>query len=319
MSGAITAAVVVAGGAAYAANQAKGAARDAARSQRRSADAGIAEQQRQFDEVRALLKPYIVSGNGASAAQMAFLGLSDDATNLNDLKTRAADAAANAKFLRDQFTNSPPSTKYNRRARQEVIVRDAEAQAARLQDELKQAQASFNPNAGRDAEQAAVQGVLDSSQYRQGVKEGENAILQNASATGGLRGGNTQNALANFRPNLLNQLIAQRFAQLGDVAARGQASAAGQAELGQQSAGAVAGLLQQQGQIQAGQSLANGAANQQLVGGIAQAAGGLAGYYGNRPQTPQGVVAPAAPAVQPAAPQYGPPPVYNNPNAPLSA
>ena len=57
------------------------------------------------------------------------------------------------------------------------------------------------------------------------VFQGENAMLQNAAATGGLRGGNLQGALAKFRPQVLSQLINQRMAQLGGLAGMGQQAA----------------------------------------------------------------------------------------------
>ena len=52
--------------------------------------------------------------------------------------------------------------------------------------------------------------------------EAENALLQNASATGGLRGGNTQSALSELRPALLTSLIEQSYSRAGDLAGYGQ-------------------------------------------------------------------------------------------------
>ena len=54
------------------------------------------------------------------------------------------------------------------------------------------------------------------------VQQGQDAILQNASAIGGLRGGNTQAALAQFRPALLSQLIAEQYNRLGGLSSLGQ-------------------------------------------------------------------------------------------------
>lgn len=53
--------------------------------------------------------------------------------------------------------------------------------------------------------------IMAGPEYQAMIREGENAILQNASATGGLRGGDTQNALANFRQNTLAQLVGAEF------------------------------------------------------------------------------------------------------------
>ena len=60
---------------------------------------------------------------------------------------------------------------------------------------------------GADAQQASIDALEKSPQFTALVKNGEEAMLQNASATGGLRGGNTQAALAQFRPQMLSQLI----------------------------------------------------------------------------------------------------------------
>jgi hypothetical protein len=70
---------------------------------------------------------------------------------------------------------------------------------------------------GAQAQQRAIQGIATSPEMQAYINQGENALLQNASATGGLRGGNTQAALAQFRPQLLNQLINQRFQNLSGL------------------------------------------------------------------------------------------------------
>ena len=46
-------------------------------------------------------------------------------------------------------------------------------------------------------------------------------MLQNAAATGGVRGGNTTGALATYRPQMLTQLIDQQYARLGGLSAQG--------------------------------------------------------------------------------------------------
>jgi hypothetical protein len=71
---------------------------------------------------------------------------------------------------------------------------------------------------GPEAQQAAIAQLESSPQFQAMMQQGESAILQNASATGGLRGGNTQAALAQFRPQLLSQLIQQQMGQLGGLA-----------------------------------------------------------------------------------------------------
>lgn len=75
---------------------------------------------------------------------------------------------------------------------------------------------------GSPEDQAAMLASIEQGPEMQAMMaQGENAILQNAAATGGLRGGNTQGTLAQFRPQVLNQLISQRMSQLGGLASMG--------------------------------------------------------------------------------------------------
>jgi len=128
---------------------------------------------------------------------------------------------------------------------------------------------------GPEAQQQAISGFEQSPLFQSMQQQGENAILQNASATGGLRGGNVQAALGQFRPQLLNQLIEQQYGRLGGLSAMGQASAAGQAGAGMQSAGNVGNLLANQAQATAGGQIARGGMQRQVFGdilGLAKAA-----------------------------------------------
>lgn len=131
---------------------------------------------------------------------------------------------------------------------------------------------------GQKAEQAAIDRIEGGAQFQSLVQQGEEGILQNASATGGLRGGNTQAALAQFRPQVLSSLINQQFSNLGGIAGLGQASAAGTAAAAQNTGNQVSQLLGQQGAAQAGGALASGQANANLA---SQVAGGLAQGFGN--------------------------------------
>lgn len=121
---------------------------------------------------------------------------------------------------------------------------------------------------GEQAQQAAIGAIEKSPFFSAMAQQGENALLQQASATGGLRGGNIQGALAQFRPGLLNQLVQQQMANLGGLSQLGQASAAGQAAQGMQSAGAIGNLLAQQGAAQAGGIMAKGGLTRQVFGDV---------------------------------------------------
>lgn len=74
---------------------------------------------------------------------------------------------------------------------------------------------------GPGAQAAAVDRLENDPTFQALVEQGETGILQNASATGGLRGGNTQAAMAQFRPQMLNQQIQQQLGHLGGLAGMG--------------------------------------------------------------------------------------------------
>jgi hypothetical protein len=133
---------------------------------------------------------------------------------------------------------------------------------------------------GPEAQQAAYSSVEGSPEFAELTRQGEEAILANASATGGLRGGNTQGALAQFRPAMLSQLIGERFSRLGGITQMGQAAAAGQAAAGQATGQQVSDLYQQQGAAIAGGLLAGGNAQAQYKMGVGNQIGSTLGTLG---------------------------------------
>jgi len=111
---------------------------------------------------------------------------------------------------------------------------------------------------GTDAQAAAIAALKDSPYFTSMLKQGENSILANASATGGLRGGNTQSALAQFSPSWLAQTISDQYGKLGGLTSLGQNAAAMTGNAGMATGNNVSNLLQQQGAAQAGGILAQG-------------------------------------------------------------
>ena len=184
------------------------AASNASAAQMAAAQLGIAEQRRQFNTMRGLLKPYVKAGNAGMEAQLALMGLS-----------------------------------------------------------------------GQHDQRQAINGIRQSPLFQSQVQAGENALLQNASATGGLRGGNTEAALAQFRPEMLSQAINAQMAQYGGLASVGQNAAAGVGNNGMIMGSNVANLLQQSGAAQAGGYLAQGQAAANTWGNIAGGAGFMAGQF----------------------------------------
>jgi hypothetical protein len=136
---------------------------------------------------------------------------------------------------------------------------------------------------GPEAEQAAIERIRSGETFQALTEQGEEALLQRASATGGLRGGNIQAALSEFRPQLLSSLIEQQYGRLGGMTQLGQRSAAGVGAAGMETGTNVANLLAQQGAARAGGELGEAKAFSGLfnlpaqVLGFQYGAGGKAG------------------------------------------
>jgi len=131
-------------------------------------------------------------------------------------------------------------------------------------------QAALAGLSGPEAQQAALEGISTSPGFQESVRQGEEAMLARASATGGLRGGNIQAALAQFRPQMLQSAIEQTYGRLGGLAGTGlnltqnlvtggQTAATGVGGAGQTMSSNVGNLLAQQGAAQAGGVLAGAA------------------------------------------------------------
>ena len=131
-----------------------------------------------------------------------------------------------------------------------------------------QAQMAALGLSGPEAQQAFVTQQEQSPFFQSLAQQGEEAILQNASATGGLRGGNVQGALAQFRPALLNQFLEQQYTRLGDLTKVGQASAAGVGASGITSATNIGQAYTQAGQARAGSIMGQAGAFNQALGTI---------------------------------------------------
>jgi len=118
--------------------------------------------------------------------------------------------------------------------------------------------------AGPEAQAAAIQQLMASPLYQSLYRNGEEAVLANASATGGLRGGNTQRSLADFSADTVAQTIERQLAQLGGLSGRGQQAVTTSGALGANTAAQLAQILGQQGQVRAGGLLTRGGINSQM-------------------------------------------------------
>lgn len=117
----------------------------------------------------------------------------------------------------------------------------------------------LNGNSGqRSAIDALKNSPLFTSQYGTGV----DTILANSAATGGLRGGNTENSLADFGQQLLASVIQSQLGNYGNLTQIGQAAASGTNSAALSTGNNISNLLGQQGS-----SGASGALTQGLLGG----------------------------------------------------
>ncbi len=150
-----------------------------------------------------------------------------------------------------------------------------------------QAQQNLVGLGGAGAQAQAIEALRSGPEYQALLQQGENRILANASATGGLRGGNVQGALGQFGPAMLSQLINDQYSRLGGLTSIGANAAAGVGNAGMQTGSNVANLLGQAGAANAGAALARGGAINQGLGGLTNAFGQ---YLGRTQQQAQPVV-----------------------------
>lgn len=245
-----------------AAKKSSSAASSASDAQVQQSYAAMDQQQVQFDRILELLSPYTAAATGNFDAN-AYLRANPDV------------AAAGA----------DPYQHYLNYGRSEG------RSFTGTQGSLEAQQNLLGLN-GAGAQGAAIS-AIESSPYFSGlVKQGESAILQNASATGGLRGGNTQGALAQFRPNMLAAMINDQYTKLGGITSLGQNAAAGVGNAGQNMANANSQLLGQVGAARAGGILGQASGQVQGINGISSAFGtGLSGLsqYFNQPTYSTGI------------------------------
>lgn len=166
-------------------------------------------------------------------------------------------------------------------------VRDLETQG------FQQQQAILNPilqdkqyeQMGMEQQRQAIQQIEQGPLFQELARQGEAALLANASATGRRGAEDTQSALARYRPQLLNQLIDQTYARLGGLTNVGQTAAQNLLNIGQSSAagtgaaaiqtgGAIGNLLAQQGAARAAGIQGAAAGQAAGVSGFANAIGG---------------------------------------------
>lgn len=224
-------------------------AQSAADTQAGASAAGIAEQQREFDAIQKLLKPYVDAGTGAlsgySSAQGNYAGaLGQYAGTLGQLNNLTG---AN----------------------------------------------------GTQAQQTAINALKSNPLYTNSMQLGQQSILANASATGGLRGGNTIASLGYLPGQILSNVMGTQIgnlgtslngisgllggygnqvSQYGNLVNLGENAAAGTGQAAQNTGNNITSLIGQQGAAQAGGTL--GTTNA-ITGGINNLTSALGSFLGS--------------------------------------
>jgi hypothetical protein len=136
---------------------------------------------------------------------------------------------------------------------------------------------------GADAQRQAIEGLEQMPGYQAQLGAGQRSIMQNASATGGLRGGNVQQGLAEFGSGLFGQYYQNQLNQLGQLQQQGANTNTNLANIRAGNAANIANQYNMMGQAQGQGILAQGAAaqknNSAMIGGLG-ALGGMMGGGG---------------------------------------
>lgn len=209
----------------------------------------------------------------------------------------ASPRAAAASYLQQAKTNMPNATldeqiaqaKYNAELQgQQITEQDLINEARSQVPTVESATSPYAGMTGQEAQAAAIEKVSSSPLLQELMAQGETGILQNQAATGGLRGGRTQAALAQFRPQMLQNEIDKLYSRLQGISGMGQQSILSAPTTATGTAPTYSGqsqipsLLQEQGAIQAGNILSQAKNQANLYSNIGQAVGwGLEKYAGS--------------------------------------
>lgn len=295
--GAIAGAAIVTVGGMVSANQKKQAIKGAANAQKDATNTAIAEEQRQYDlnmqeyqrkqaileqqqaQTTQLMTPYIQAGQGALYELMALSGVAmpQQPTTPAGLTAAQPSASERASLLPATSTDASGN----------MMIQGGPDVGAQT-SQISQVQGATNPYAGmtgQEAQAAAIENIASSPLLQELTAQGEQALLQQASATGGLRGGNIQGALAQYRPQMLQQAISDQYSRLGSLAGSGTSAISSLPYINQSGSmptNNLASLYGDLGAIEAGRIQSTGEAQGEMYGNIASGIGTGLDAYLNR-------------------------------------
>ena len=270
------------------------AAQAAAGVQAQASLSGIDEQRRQFDISQEQAAPFRGAGVSALEQQRILLGLGGNeqldpnAARRAGLEERIAALQGGGAGLRGgetgqitSFTGANGKTEFFNQESNQGSNQESNQQLSELQAQLSAIPQFTAEDRGtaQDQQARAFDQLADSPGQRFIRDRQERALLRNASATGGLGGGNVQTALQQQAVGFAQQDIQNQFGRLGQLAGQGQAVTTNQAQLGGQTASNISNLLGQEGAARASGILAPAQANAAVTNQALQLGGVALGAY----------------------------------------
>lgn len=132
---------------------------------------------------------------------------------------------------------------------------------------------------GPEAQAAAFAAMQDSPGQQFLKDRAQKNLLRNASAIGGLGGGNVRSALVQQGVGFAQQDLQNQFGRLGQLAGQGQSAAASVGGFGQQASTNIQNSIANSAQARSSGILNQSAATQNTIGGLAN----VFGQFSNRP------------------------------------
>ena len=210
-----------------------------------------------------------MSGVVNSIVEVGTFGLVDDITGVEGAQDAARDAAG------IQAQGAQAGIEEQRRqfdVTQEMLRPRVEAGDLALQQ-----QQNLIGLGGQEAQQAAFAQLQESPGQKFLRDRQQKSLLRNASAIGGLGGGNVRTALQEQAAGFAQQDLQNQFGRLGQIAGQGQTAGTNIGQFGAQTAGNIAGLTQAGSEARASGILGAAQAESQFTNQLLQLGGQAAG------------------------------------------
>jgi hypothetical protein len=234
-------------------------AKKAAKTQAKAIKQGIAQQAGQFAVTQGNIQPWVSAGRTDLGGIQDLLGmggstgLGSGASPADQVKFLVANTTGKTHNQIVQWLSANPDASPDSQLSAISSMADPN-ERARWQEYANASPyvpAGTAQSAG-DAQQAAIDSLKASPLFQSLYGTGVDTILQNQAATGNLRGGNTENSLAQFGSGLLAQVIQNQLANLGTVSGQGAQAGLGLGQISQSNANAQSAGYNNLGAAQGG-------------------------------------------------------------------